>query len=307
MTVLKVALIAFIIIAGLGFGTAQRVITAIRRAAHHRGLFRRPGGGAVGLRRVEQRQHGGLRGPRPAAQPAARADLGNRCGNRHLFTGKCRVFSRSHAGEVGASPRVAAEMMRRILGGPGASAVSVAAMISIFAALNGSILSGSRVPYAAARDGYFFRAIGRVHPAYHTPSRIDSGAERVGRAAGALRAIRTTFHLCDFRELDSVRHDHRGGDRAAEKAAGSAAAVPHAGISVGSGTVRAGGVCFSTFTLIGFPARIADGNWVDYSGTSFLFLLEKTMRTEPLGTAVLVLTFGTMVRINWPFKFDRFS
>jgi len=42
-------------------------------------------------------------------------------------------------------------------------------MISIFAALNGSILSGSRVPYAAARQGYFFAAIGRVNPRHHTP------------------------------------------------------------------------------------------------------------------------------------------
>jgi APA family basic amino acid/polyamine antiporter len=71
--------------------------------------------------------------------------------------------------EVAASNRVAAEMMRRILDGAGANIVSVAAMISIFAALNGSILSGARVPYAAARDGYFFRAIARVHPQFHTP------------------------------------------------------------------------------------------------------------------------------------------
>ena len=71
--------------------------------------------------------------------------------------------------EVASSPRVAAEMMRRIFHEPGASAVSIAAMISIFAALNGSILSGSRVPYAAARDGLFFGPIGRVHPKYHTP------------------------------------------------------------------------------------------------------------------------------------------
>jgi APA family basic amino acid/polyamine antiporter len=42
-------------------------------------------------------------------------------------------------------------------------------MISIFAALNGSILSGARVPYAAARDGLFFRSAARVHPAFHTP------------------------------------------------------------------------------------------------------------------------------------------
>jgi len=71
--------------------------------------------------------------------------------------------------EVAGSTRVAAEMMRRIFHAPGAAAVAVAAMISIFAALNGSILSGARVPYAAARDGYFFHAIGRVHPRYHTP------------------------------------------------------------------------------------------------------------------------------------------
>jgi APA family basic amino acid/polyamine antiporter len=73
-------------------------------------------------------------------------------------------------GEVANSPRVAAEMMRRILGSPGAAGVSIAAMISIFAALNGSILTGSRVPYAAARDGLFFRSFGRVHPQFHTPS-----------------------------------------------------------------------------------------------------------------------------------------
>ncbi len=71
--------------------------------------------------------------------------------------------------EVGAHKLVAAEMMERMLGHAGAAAVSVAAMVSIFAALNGSILSGARVPYAAARDGLFFRAAARVDPTYHTP------------------------------------------------------------------------------------------------------------------------------------------
>lgn len=73
------------------------------------------------------------------------------------------------AAAVASSDRVAAEMMRRIVGSPGAAAVSVAAMVSIFAALNGSILSGARVPYAMARDGRFFEALGRVHPAHATP------------------------------------------------------------------------------------------------------------------------------------------
>jgi amino acid transporter len=72
--------------------------------------------------------------------------------------------------EVAAGTRVAAEMMGRIYGSPGAALVSVGAMISIFAALNGSILSGARVPYAAARDGLFFSAVAKVHPQYRTPS-----------------------------------------------------------------------------------------------------------------------------------------
>jgi len=71
--------------------------------------------------------------------------------------------------EVGAHKLVAAEMLQRVQGPAGAAAVSIAAMISIFAALNGSILTGARVPYAAARDGLFFRSAARVHPAFHTP------------------------------------------------------------------------------------------------------------------------------------------
>lgn len=73
------------------------------------------------------------------------------------------------ASGVATSDRVAAEMMRRLGGQTGADAVSVAAMISIFAALNGSILSGSRVPYAAARDGLFFKRFAQIHPIHATP------------------------------------------------------------------------------------------------------------------------------------------
>jgi len=71
--------------------------------------------------------------------------------------------------EVAGSRRVAADMMSRIFGSAAASFVTVAVLISIFAALNGSILSGSRVPYAMARDGLFFRTAAFVHPVYKTP------------------------------------------------------------------------------------------------------------------------------------------
>jgi len=72
--------------------------------------------------------------------------------------------------EVASSARVAGEAMRRVLGNAGAGAVSIAAMISILAALNGSILSGSRVPYAMARDRLFFGSVAHVHPQHRTPS-----------------------------------------------------------------------------------------------------------------------------------------
>jgi APA family basic amino acid/polyamine antiporter len=73
------------------------------------------------------------------------------------------------APEVAASDRVAAAAARKFLGPAGGGAVALAAMISIFAALNGSILSGSRVPFAMARDGYFAAAVSRIHPRHHTP------------------------------------------------------------------------------------------------------------------------------------------
>jgi APA family basic amino acid/polyamine antiporter len=72
-------------------------------------------------------------------------------------------------GQVAASTRVAADMMSHLYGRAAAGAVTIAVLISIFAALNGSILSGSRVPYAMARDGLFFRTAAVVHPRFKTP------------------------------------------------------------------------------------------------------------------------------------------
>lgn len=70
---------------------------------------------------------------------------------------------------VATSEHVAADMMKALHGSGAATIVTVAVLISIFAALNGSILSGSRVPYAMARDGLFFRAAAPIHPRFHTP------------------------------------------------------------------------------------------------------------------------------------------
>jgi len=74
------------------------------------------------------------------------------------------------AAAVAASERPASEAVALVLGRTGAGLVSAAMAISMLVTLNGTILSGARVPYAMARDGYFFRSIADVHPRFRTPS-----------------------------------------------------------------------------------------------------------------------------------------
>ena len=52
----------------------------------------------------------------------------------------------------------------------GAAIVSLGMAVSMLVAMNGTIMSGGRMPYAMAKDGYFFSALARVHPRFHTPS-----------------------------------------------------------------------------------------------------------------------------------------
>ncbi len=56
------------------------------------------------------------------------------------------------------------------MGKAGGAFIAVGVIISSFAALNGSILSGSRVPYAQARDGLFPQFLAGVHPRFRTPA-----------------------------------------------------------------------------------------------------------------------------------------
>jgi basic amino acid/polyamine antiporter, APA family len=169
VTITKVALIAFVIFAGLVFGTAHAPETHAPApltvagffAALVAALWAYDGWNNVSMVSSEVRD------------PQRNLPLALIGGTAaviviYLLT-NAAYFHVLSASEVGGSTRVAAEMMKRVMGAPGAVAVSIAAMISIFAALNGSILTGARVPYAAARQGYFFTAIGRVHPKYHTP------------------------------------------------------------------------------------------------------------------------------------------
>ena len=64
----------------------------------------------------------------------------------------------------------ATEFCRRLLGPAGAIAASAAVMCSVFGAVNGNLLVGPRVLYAMGEDRLAPKALGAIHPTYHTPA-----------------------------------------------------------------------------------------------------------------------------------------
>jgi basic amino acid/polyamine antiporter, APA family len=68
------------------------------------------------------------------------------------------------------SALVASDAAQVTIGAAGAALVVIAILISTMGANNGIILTAARIPYAMARGGLFFRAQGRVHARYATPT-----------------------------------------------------------------------------------------------------------------------------------------
>ena len=74
------------------------------------------------------------------------------------------------AASIAASQRPASDATAIAVGAWGAAIVSAGMVLAIVVSLNGSIMSGARVPFAMSRDGYFFKAMAEVHPRFHTPA-----------------------------------------------------------------------------------------------------------------------------------------
>lgn len=72
-------------------------------------------------------------------------------------------------GQVAASPALAADLARAVAGDTGARFVSILIVVSSLGFIAVVILTGSRLIYAMAADGLFFRAATRLHPRYRTP------------------------------------------------------------------------------------------------------------------------------------------
>ncbi len=73
------------------------------------------------------------------------------------------------AGRMAVSGRIAADVMEAVFGPAGAAAIAVIILLSMTGTANGHIMTSSRVFYAMARDGLFFKGVARVHPRFQTP------------------------------------------------------------------------------------------------------------------------------------------
>jgi len=100
------------------------------------------------------------------------------------------------AADIAASPRAASRATQLAMGGAGAAVVSLGMALSMLVTLNGTIMSGARIPFAVARDGYFFPALAQVHPRFRTPS--------ISILAQAILAILLLLLAGTFQQLFSL-------------------------------------------------------------------------------------------------------
>jgi APA family basic amino acid/polyamine antiporter len=119
-----------------------------------------------------------------------------------LYMGMNAGIQRALPADVIARSAVpAAAASQAALGRWGISLVSIGMMVSMLAGLNGTVMSGGRVPFAVARDGYFFKALAEVHPKFHTPATAlviqGVGAILLILVGGAFREL---FSLAIFAE-----------------------------------------------------------------------------------------------------------
>jgi APA family basic amino acid/polyamine antiporter len=91
----------------------------------------------------------------------------------YLFVNLAYFYAMSplEIANVPSSSSVATEVLKRFLGPMAVSMTAVALMVSSFGSLHSSVLANSRVPYAMARDGLFFRALGHLSPRSNVPVR----------------------------------------------------------------------------------------------------------------------------------------
>jgi APA family basic amino acid/polyamine antiporter len=94
-------------------------------------------------------------------------------GALYLFVNLAYFYAMSplEVANIPASSSVATEVLKKFLGPVAVSLTAVAMMVSSFGSLHASVLANSRIPFAMARDGLFFRGLAKLSPRSSVPVR----------------------------------------------------------------------------------------------------------------------------------------
>lgn len=117
------------------------------------------------------------------------------CAGLYLLANAAYIYLIAPA-EMAGLENIAVVAFERAFGPAGGSALAALVVISTLGIVNGSILTGVRVPYAMARDGLLFSPLGRVHP--RTLSPVNALAVQ-----GSLSAVIVLFAE-GFKEIASL-------------------------------------------------------------------------------------------------------
>ena len=101
------------------------------------------------------------------------------------------VLNPTEIADISTSSSVATEVLMRFAGPHAVTFIAVALMMSSFGSLHASVLANSRIPFAMAREGLFFKSLAQVSPKSRVPVRAI-----VAQAAwGSVLALSGSYDL----------------------------------------------------------------------------------------------------------------
>ena len=124
-------------------------------------------------------------------------------GALYLFVNTAYYYALSplEIADIPTSSSVATEVLKRFLGPVAVSLTAVALMVSSFGSLHASVLANSRIPFAMARDGLFFRGLAKLSPHSNVPVRAILAQAVWAQPARRFRHLRYAHRFGHFRLL----------------------------------------------------------------------------------------------------------